>query len=60
MRRREELARHAWKLVALAVAYFVWRDGAPVLAAKGVEAPATDEQAETVRRFSADVKSALG
>ncbi|MBZ5724353.1 MAG: hypothetical protein LAP87_05090 [Acidobacteriia bacterium] len=40
-------------------AYLVWRDGAPRLAAKGGELPATPEQVETIRRFSADLKAAL-
>ena len=41
------------------LAYLVWRDGLPYLAAKGGETPATPEQLETIRKFSADLKSAL-
>jgi hypothetical protein len=41
------------------LAYLVWRDGQPFLAAKGVETPATPEQVETIRRFSEDLNSAL-
>jgi hypothetical protein len=41
------------------LAYLVWRDGLPYLAAKGGETPATPEQVETIRKFSADLKSAL-
>jgi len=43
------------------LAYLAWRDGQPVLAAHGgKEIPATAEQAEAVRHFSAALKSALG
>ena len=42
------------------LAYLVWRDGAPMLAGKGIDMPATPGQVETVRGFSSDVKSALG
>jgi hypothetical protein len=41
------------------LAYLVWRDGLPYLAAKGGETPATPEQVEIIRKFSADLKSAL-
>ena len=41
------------------LAYLVWRDGRPYLAAKGGETPATPEQVETIRRFSEDLKTAL-
>jgi hypothetical protein len=41
------------------LAYLVWRDGRPYLAAKGGEAPATPEQVEIIRRFSADLNTAL-
>jgi hypothetical protein len=41
------------------LAYLVWREGRPYLAAKGGETPATQEQVETIRKFSADLKSAL-
>jgi hypothetical protein len=41
------------------LAYLVWRDGSPFLAAHGVETPATPEQVEAIGRFSADVRSAL-
>jgi hypothetical protein len=41
------------------LAYLVWRDGRPYLAAKGGETPATPEQVETIRRFSQDLSNAL-
>ena len=41
------------------LAYLVWRDGQPYLAAKGGETPATLEQVETIRNFSADLNNAL-
>ena len=42
------------------IAYLVWREGSPVLAAHGGhEQPPTPEELETVRRFSEDLKSAL-
>ena len=41
------------------LAYLVWRDGQPYLAAKGGETPATPEQVETIRRFSQDLSNAL-
>ena len=41
------------------LAYLVWRDGRPYLAAKGGETPATPEQVETIRRFSQDLNTAL-
>jgi len=43
------------------IAYLVWREGCPVLAAHGGrEQPATPEDLDTVRRFSEDLKSTLG
>ena len=42
------------------LAYLVWRDGQPYLVAKGGETPATPEQVETIRKFSEDLKNALG
>ena len=41
------------------LAYLVWRDGLPFLAAKGAETPATPEQVETIRKFSEDLTTAL-
>ena len=41
------------------LAYLVWRDGQPYLAAKGGETPATPEQVETIRKFSQDLSNAL-
>ena len=41
------------------LAYLVWRDGQPYLAAKSGETPATPEQVDTIRRFSQDLNSAL-
>ena len=43
------------------LAYLVWREGQPILAAHGgIEMPATPEQVEEIQRFSADLKQALG
>ena len=42
------------------LAYLVWRDGKPLLASKGRETPATPEQVEAIRKFSEDLKAALG
>ena len=39
------------------LAYLVWRDGQPYLAAKGGETPATPEQVEAIRKFSEDLKA---
>jgi hypothetical protein len=41
------------------LAYLVWRDGEPFLAAKGGETLATPEQVETIRKFSEDLHTAL-
>jgi hypothetical protein len=41
------------------LAYLVWRDSQPYLAAKGGETPATPEQVETIRKFSQDLNTAL-
>ena len=41
------------------LAYLIWRDGQPYLAAKGGETPATPEQVETIRKFSQDLSTAL-
>ena len=43
----------------LGLAYLVWRDGLPYLAAKGGETSATPEQVETIRKFSEDLSYAL-
>lgn len=40
--------------------YLVWREGRPYLAAKGSETPATAAQVEEMRKFSSDLKRALG
>lgn len=43
------------------MAYLLWRGEVAVLAAHGgSEVPATPEQAEEIRRFSADLQLALG
>jgi hypothetical protein len=43
------------------LAYLVWRDDRPLLLAHGGnEIRATHEQVEVVRRFSTDLKAALG
>ncbi|MFN7997960.1 MAG: hypothetical protein U0Q18_30350 [Bryobacteraceae bacterium] len=39
------------------LAYLVWREGQVLLAGKGFEQPATDEEIAAVARFSADLKS---
>jgi hypothetical protein len=41
------------------LAYLVWREGRPYLAAKGSETPATPEQVEAIRKFSQDLNEAL-
>ena len=41
------------------LAYLVWRNGQPYLAAKGGETPATPEEVEIIRKFSEDLSSAL-
>ena len=41
------------------LAYLVWRDGIPLLAAKGAEVGATAEQVEEIRKFTEDLKAAL-
>jgi hypothetical protein len=42
------------------LAYLVWRGERPLLVAKSNEFPAEAEQVEQIRKFSADLKSALG
>ncbi len=42
------------------LAYLVWRDGLPMLASKGAEVRATPEQVEEIRKFTEDLKTALG
>jgi hypothetical protein len=42
------------------LAYLIWREGQPYLAAKGGEVPATPEQLESIRKFSQDLETALG
>jgi hypothetical protein len=46
-------------MTELGLAYLVWREGRPYLAAKGGEIPATPEQVETIRKFSEDLNTAL-
>ena len=41
------------------IAYLVWRDGQPYLAAKGSETPATTEQVAAIEKFSRDLATAL-
>jgi hypothetical protein len=42
------------------LAYLVWKDGQPVLAAHGgKESPATEEQVAAIRQFSRDLQKAL-
>jgi hypothetical protein len=43
------------------VAFLVWQDGEPYLTRKGNDpVPATPEQVAIIRKFAADVESALG
>ena len=42
------------------LAFLVWRDGRPYLAAKGRQTPATPAQVEEIASFSLDLKRALG
>ena len=42
------------------LAYLVWREGRAVLLGKGSEASAEPAQVEAIRRFSKDLKTALG
>jgi hypothetical protein len=42
------------------LAYLVWREGRAVLLGKGSEALAEPAQVEAIRRFSEDLKTALG
>jgi len=41
------------------LAFLVWREGRPYLAAKGCETPASAEQVDELGRFSEDLKAAL-
>ncbi|MGB7760912.1 MAG: hypothetical protein WBL61_13845 [Bryobacteraceae bacterium] len=41
------------------VAFLVWREGRPYLAAKGGETPASPAQVEEIGKFSLDLKRAL-
>ena len=41
------------------LAYLVWREGQPRLAAKGSEVDATPGQVDAIRRFSDDLRMAL-
>jgi hypothetical protein len=41
------------------LAYLVWREGRPRLAAKGSDVAAAPEQVEAIRRFSEDLRRAL-
>jgi hypothetical protein len=42
------------------LAYLVWRGGQAMLVGKAGEQAAADAQVEAIRRFSADLKAALG
>ncbi|MGB9459196.1 MAG: hypothetical protein WCB12_24345 [Bryobacteraceae bacterium] len=42
------------------LAFLVWREGLPYLAAKGRETPASSAQVDEIRKFSLDLKRALG
>jgi hypothetical protein len=41
------------------LAYLMWREEGPRLVGKGVDAPASPEQVETLRRFAEDLKTFL-
>ena len=47
-------------ITANGLAYLVWRGERPLLVAKQGELPAEAEQVEQIRKFSGDLKSALG
>ncbi len=42
-----------------AIAQLVWKQEGPRFVAKGLDLPATPDQVESLRRFSADLKKAL-
>jgi len=42
------------------LSYLVWREGVAWLSAKAAETRATPEQVEEIRRFTEDLKNALG
>ena len=42
------------------LAFLVWREGRPYLAAKGRETAASPSQVEEIQQFSLDLKRALG
>jgi hypothetical protein len=42
------------------LAFLVWRDGRPYLAAKGRQTLASPEQVDEIAKFSLDLKRALG
>jgi hypothetical protein len=42
------------------LAFLVWREGQPYLAAKGRETAANPSQVEEIQKFSLDLKRALG
>ena len=42
------------------LAYLVWREEKPFLVGQGFEVPASPEQVASIRRFSADLQTALG
>ncbi|MGA2275684.1 MAG: hypothetical protein ABSH00_19215 [Bryobacteraceae bacterium] len=42
------------------LAFLVWREGRPYLAAKGHETLASSAQVEEIQKFSSDLKRALG
>ena len=42
------------------IAYLIWRDGQAWLSTHGNQTAAEPEQVEAIRRFSEDVKAALG
>ncbi len=55
------LGSAGYSLEGVGVAFLQWKDDIPYLYRKDFEpVPATPEQMETLRQFSADVKNALG
>ena len=46
-------------LTGRGLAYLVWKEGQALLAGKGFQQPATDEEVAAVRMFSADLKAAM-
>ncbi len=46
-------------MTARGLAYLIWREGQALLAGKGFEEPATEEQVAAVRKFSEDLEASV-